>query len=111
MLAIWKRFNQVRRKVAIALLIALIWIISLPATSAWADGYYSEKSHQVEAPQPYYSTKDRRLVTNKASKPYYTSKERHQEKVIRTQPGISDEIENGRRFKETIPRDLESGRR
>ncbi|RCJ19608.1 hypothetical protein A6770_05560 [Nostoc minutum NIES-26] len=111
MLAIQKRFNQLRRKVAFVLLAALVWIISLPTTSVQADGYYSEKSHKVEATPPYYSTKERRIAQSEHFKPYYTSKERHQKKVIRTQPQIGNDIESGRRAKEAIPRDLSSDRR
>ncbi|MFN6568129.1 hypothetical protein [Dendronalium sp. ChiSLP03b] len=111
MLAIQKRFNQLCRQVAIALLATLVWIISLPATSVQADGYYSEKSHKVEATPPYYSTKERRIAQSERFKPYYTSKERHQKKVIRTQPETGNNIESSRRTKETIPRDLGSERR
>ncbi|MBH8566918.1 hypothetical protein I8748_33040 [Nostoc sp. CENA67] len=111
MLEMQRIFNQFRRQIAIVLLVTLVWIISLPATSVHADGYYSNQSHKVEKTKPYYSTKERSLVQNEYHEPYYTSKERHREKAITNQPQTRDEIDSGKRIKEVRPKDLESRNR
>ncbi|QSJ17608.1 hypothetical protein JYQ62_01630 [Nostoc sp. UHCC 0702] len=108
MLEMQRIFNQFRRQIAILLLVTLVWIMSLPANSVQADGYFSNQSHRVEKTKPYYSTKERRLVQNEYYEPYYTSKERHREKAIRNQPQTGNEIDSGKRTKEVRPQDLGS---
>jgi hypothetical protein len=110
MLEIQRIFDRFRRQIAIVLLFALVWIISLPTASVQANGYFSEKPRQVEATKPYFSVKNRIIAENEHFKPYYATKEHLKEKVIRNQPETSDRIENGRRVKEAIPRDLDSNR-
>ncbi|MEH1970757.1 MULTISPECIES: hypothetical protein [unclassified Nostoc] len=103
MLEIQRIFNQLRRKIAIVMLAGLFWLISLPAISAQAEGYYSKKNHKVEATKPYYATKDRR-VQNEPSRPYYATKERQKQKANIPATG-DDYLDSGRRGIEGIPRD------
>ncbi|MFS0515909.1 hypothetical protein ACEYW6_14505 [Nostoc sp. UIC 10607] len=107
MLEIQRIFNQLRRKIAIVMLASLVWLISLPATSVQAEGYYSEKNHKVEVNKPYYTTKDRRVAQTESSKPYYATKERQKVKV--KIPATGDNyIDSGKRATEGISRDSES---
>lgn len=112
MLEISTIFNQLRRKITIVILASLVWLISLPATSVQADGYYSEKDHKADINKPYYSSKERRVTITESARPYYSTKDRKQERVIRTTPATgNDYIESGKRPGEVIPKDLETRNR
>ncbi|MEA5618254.1 hypothetical protein VB711_10460 [Cronbergia sp. UHCC 0137] len=111
MLELKKLFNQSRQKISIILLACLVWIISLPAASVHATGYYSTKANHLEITRPYYSSKNR-PVTRKASFiPYYSTKDRHKEKVYTTPGNGENYVESGRRAGEVIPNDLGTGSR
>ncbi|YAF97430.1 MAG: hypothetical protein AB3A66_07170 [Nodularia sp. CChRGM 3473] len=106
-----KLFNQLRRQISLILLTALVWFISLPTSASQAAGYYSDKSHNVEISQPYYITKERRILVQKEpAKPYYSTKDRKKEKVIiKTPEAENNYIESGKRPGAMMPKDSEAG--
>ncbi|MBW4688442.1 MAG: hypothetical protein KME40_25970 [Komarekiella atlantica HA4396-MV6] len=106
MLEIQKIFNAIRGKIGIVLLASLVWLISLPAASPQADGYYSEKAHQVELNKPYSFTKERRVTQTEHSKPYYATNN-HQKKANLAETD-DDYIEKRKRTAQSIPQDLRS---
>ncbi|WP_191760122.1 hypothetical protein [Komarekiella delphini-convector] len=106
MLEIQRIFNLVRGKIGIVLLAGLVWLISLPAASVQADGYYSEKAHKVEVSKPYYFTKERKVTQTEHSKPYYATNN-HQKKANLAQTD-DDYIEKGKRTTQSIPQELRS---
>ncbi|MFH7028304.1 MAG: hypothetical protein ACHBN1_23615 [Heteroscytonema crispum UTEX LB 1556] len=85
MLAINRTLNKMRRQIATIMLAGLVWLISLPVTSAQAEGYFGEKNHNVQATA----------------------------KNLKNLPDTSgdDYIESGKRAAEVIPKDLGTGSR
>jgi hypothetical protein len=85
MLAVNKNWNKMRRQIAAVMLAALIWLISLPVTSAQAEGYFGGKDQNVQSTA----------------------------KNLKNLPDVSgdDYIESGKRAAEVIPKDLGTGSR
>jgi hypothetical protein len=92
MLEIQRKINQLGRKIAIVMLAALVWVISLPANSVHAEGYFAEKERKTESSKPYYSAKDRRIERTDPDRPYYANKER-----LRNRTTARDSIDDRRR--------------
>ena len=89
MLEIKRVFNQLRRKIAVIMLAGLVCLISLPATSAQAAGYYSGD---------------------------YSGKQNVEQKMGRNDNvtpdiGGDDYIESAKRAAQVIPKDLGTGSR
>ncbi len=93
MLEINRVFNQLRRKIAIIMLAGLVWLISIPATSVQAAGYYSGD----------YASKEQATaeVEQKIGK----------NANITPDIGGEDYLESGKRAAEVIPKDLGTGSR
>ncbi len=93
MLEINRVFGQLRRKMAIIMLAGLVWLISIPATSVQAAGYYSGD----------YATKEQATaeVEQKIGK----------NANITPDIGGDDYLESGKRAAEVIPKDLGTGSR
>jgi|GEM_PF-1362630 hypothetical protein len=111
MLATKRIFSQLRQRIALIILAALVWLIGLPMVPVQADGYYSVKDHKFETSRPYYATQERRLANTEASKPDYSTKERYQGRANIRQELGDEYIESGRRAGEVIPKDLGTGSR
>ncbi|TAF08901.1 MAG: hypothetical protein EAZ77_06215 [Nostocales cyanobacterium] len=111
MLEIKRLFNPIHRQVGIVILAGLIWLMGLPMLGVQAAGYYSQKNQKVDITQPYYSTKEHRVVKNDPVRPYYSTQDRRKEKVYTTPEMGDDYIESGKRAGEVIPKDLGTGSR
>jgi hypothetical protein len=102
MLGIIRKFNLLHRKIAVLLLVGLVWFISLPATSSQAAGYYSG-DYSTGNPNASYST-------NRADQ------QKAEEKMGRyanETPSIGSDnyIESGKQAAEVMPKDLGTGSR
>lgn len=98
-------FSQLCRKFTLVLLASLVWLITLPATSVQADGYYAEENNKAAVTKPYYVAKERQIVVKEEpAKPYYSTKKRTKKKVIIKTPETVD-------GQKVIPPDLKTDTR
>ncbi len=102
MLEINRVFNQLRRKIAIIMLAGLVWLISIPATSVQAAGYYSGD----------YATKEHAASNSAVSKANAEVEQKiGKDANITPDIGGEDYLESGKRAAEVIPKDLGTGSR
>jgi hypothetical protein len=89
-------------QLAIFLLAGLLWWTGLPTGAVQAAGYYQAKDHHIEVVQPYYATKERKvIIETEPIKPYYSTKHRKTEKVIIKTPGAVDNtLEGGKQVED-----------
>ncbi|GEM_PF-4197007 len=82
MLEINKRFGQFRRKMAIIMLAGLLWLVSIPAASVQAAGYFSGD----------YSTKD--SVWQKGGGKAYAKREIDSENYLKSRKHAGEQSNN-----------------